>query len=525
MSSARSRGTVARYGEGKLSSNSQSEADQCPCQLAGEGLRDLGEVWLEKDAPLGPRQLDGAVLRPQQAAGTSTTTQGRLSWWQQRAARWAGIQPPGSATALATNGYATVSLPAAVPGVGKRSKSSCFPWARHGECARVMGRLRVLMFDPSNRVPLYSAELVRALAHRCDVSVAMPPRDGEDELQAGSILETRRIRTVGQTRMTAHQSGWRKALTYGSLWRYVLARAADYDVIHIQWLSMLERTGLEVPMLELLIRKNPNVVYTVHDVVPLHQVGEHVVARFGEVYRRVPALVVHSEYGRKELVKRFGVDPSKVTVVPHGPMFVDIAKAYTRETAPEDHRPKNNVGMIGSLRPYKGVADAVRAFARVAHRTSANLLLAGSIEDSFRHEIVQLATELEIQERITLIPRRLTTVEVVALHQQLAVALFPYHRITQSGALVTALSLGVPAVVYDVGGLAELVIDRRTGRIVKPHDIEGLGDAILDVLSDTRVNYRAECLAFAESLSWEETARRTVEIYERLVSRHEREGL
>ena len=60
------------------------------------------------------------------------------------------------------------------------------------------------------------------------------------------------------------------------------------------------------------------------------------------------------------------------------------------------------------------------------------------------------------------------------------VAVFPYRpELDQSGALLRALGAGVPAVVYDVGGLAEPVRGFGAGRVVAPDDVDGLagGDA------------------------------------------------
>ncbi len=56
------------------------------------------------------------------------------------------------------------------------------------------------------------------------------------------------------------------------------------------------------------------------------------------------------------------------------------------------------------------------------------------------------------------------------------VAVFPYRaELDQSGALLRALGAGVPAVVYDVGGLAEPVRTFGAGRVVSAEDVDGSG--------------------------------------------------
>ena len=58
------------------------------------------------------------------------------------------------------------------------------------------------------------------------------------------------------------------------------------------------------------------------------------------------------------------------------------------------------------------------------------------------------------------------------------VAVFPYRpEIDQSGALLRALGAGVPAVVYDVGGLGEPVRATAPAASSPPDDVDGLADA------------------------------------------------
>ena len=100
------------------------------------------------------------------------------------------------------------------------------------------------------------------------------------------------------------------------------------------------------------------------------------------------------------------------------------------------------------------------------------------------------------------------------------VAVFPYRaELDQSGALLQALGAGVPAVVYDVGGLGEVVGRFAAGRVVAPGDLDGLSAALRELLDD------ADALAAAREgaqrarneLTWDAAAAAHLSLYEELL--------
>ena len=99
------------------------------------------------------------------------------------------------------------------------------------------------------------------------------------------------------------------------------------------------------------------------------------------------------------------------------------------------------------------------------------------------------------------------------------VAVFPYRaELDQSGALLRALGAGVPAVVYDVGGLAEPVRAFGAGRVVAPDDVDGLAEAIRELLDDRDAleAARAGALRAREELTWDAAAAAHLDLYREL---------
>src|SRR6185437_2070036 len=99
------------------------------------------------------------------------------------------------------------------------------------------------------------------------------------------------------------------------------------------------------------------------------------------------------------------------------------------------------------------------------------------------------------------------------------IAVFPYKpELDQSGALLRALGAGVPAVAYDVGGVAEPVRAFGAGAVVPAGDVEALGDAVRTLLADADALERARAGArrARDTLTWDESARAHLEVYKEI---------
>ena len=129
---------------------------------------------------------------------------------------------------------------------------------------------------------------------------------------------------------------------------------------------------------------------------------------------------------------------------------------------------------LGVIRPYKGLPDAIEVYRRLP---DARLLVAGDPA----MELGELRDAPRTEWRLGY----LTQVELDRALTDATVALFPYRaELDQSGALLQALGAGVPAVVYDVGGLAEPVARYGAGRVVPAADVEALTEAARELLAD-----------------------------------------
>ena len=156
------------------------------------------------------------------------------------------------------------------------------------------------------------------------------------------------------------------------------------------------------------------------------------------------------------------------------------------------------------IRPYKGLPDAIEVTRRIPE---ARLIVAG--------DPAMPLGDLRAPERVEWRLGYLSTAELDRALGEATVAVFPYRaELDQSGALLQALGAGVPAVVYDVGGLGEPVRDYGAGRVVAPGDVDAFTAAVRELLdSPTELaRARAGALQARTELTWDAAAARHLEL-------------
>jgi glycosyltransferase involved in cell wall biosynthesis len=203
---------------------------------------------------------------------------------------------------------------------------------------------------------------------------------------------------------------------------------------------------------------------------------------------------VHSEHGRETLAE-LGVD---ARVIPH-PVYPSAA---TR--ADDGH----TLLALGVIRPYKGLPDAIEVTRRIP---GARLVVAGD-------PAMPLEPYLDA-ERVEWQLGYLPQAELDRRLSEATVALFPYRaELDQSGALLQALGAGVPAVVYDVAGLAEPVRAFGAGAVVPAGDVDAFTAAVEALLADADALARARAGAEAarRELTWDAAAASHLDLYREL---------
>jgi glycosyltransferase involved in cell wall biosynthesis len=344
--------------------------------------------------------------------------------------------------------------------------------------------VRVLLADPPAYTPYYDHELASALAVTgADVELVtsrfrfgpVPAPAGYRRSELFYPLSSRLFKR-SPLRVPV------KALEhpFGML-QLALRRA---DVVHVQWLAAPQVD-------ERLLRLRAPSVFTAHDLLPRRTASK--VGLWQRLLQRFDRVVVHSESGRETLAE-LGVD-ARVIPLPVSPSDVERR---------DDGR---TLLFFGLIRPYKGLDDALEVVRRIS---DARLLVAGDPAQPIEQDGVE-----RVEWRLGYLPEH----EVERALGEGTVALFPYRpELDQSAALAKALGAGVPAVCYDVGGIAEPVKRFGAGRAVPPGDVDALTEAARELLDDADALARARegARRARETLTWDAAARAHLDLYREL---------
>ncbi|MFG2044766.1 glycosyltransferase [Dactylosporangium sp. NPDC048998] len=213
---------------------------------------------------------------------------------------------------------------------------------------------------------------------------------------------------------------------------------------------------------------------------------------------------------------RMGVRRSGTVVVPSG---VDMER-FTPGGPAADHRRAGlrRILSVGPLVERKGFADLIEALRRVP---GAELVVVGGPDpagidrDPEARRLLQLADRRGVADRLRFIGA-VGHDEMAAWYRSADVlACAPWYEPFGLTPL-EAMACGVPVVAYEVGGIAESVIDNVTGVLVPPRDTAALAAALRTLLGDEvrRMSFASAAIDRVRSrYTWERTAAELERVY------------
>ncbi len=327
-----------------------------------------------------------------------------------------------------------------------------------------------------------------------------------------------------------------------------LAQAAadevEYQVLHSHyWLSgeaarrLREHWGAPIVHMAHTLGKMKNLIA---EKRPRERETSRRVAVETDIADFADALIASTPAEEDQLAELYGAERSKIRVISPG---VDIDRFHP---IPAVHA-KEHIGIcpdrpmilfVGRIEPLKGIDTLLKAIAQVVDRRPELRgsmarprspegrpfeglcvpIIGGEVdrihEDEEMVRLQGLRERLGIEDVVTFLgSKNQDTLQYYYSAAEMVVMPSDYESFGMVA--LEAMACGTPVIASDVGGLAFLVKDGRTGYRVPAGDVEALAERITHLLTDElsrrRIGQRASC--WAESYAWSSIAERIEMVY------------
>lgn len=292
-----------------------------------------------------------------------------------------------------------------------------------------------------------------------------------------------------------------------------LARRHEIDVAHFtNFIPPLSRIGKACPY-----------VITVHDINVLRYPGYN---RLYRLYRRTllsravrvaDAIIVPSNHAKRDVCTFLHVPEGKVHVVYHG---VSTEFVLDRNQLLE-MKDRKFILSVGPLSIRKNHAALIAAYGMVLSEKPDfpyDLVITGDLRDKASEQLGDAVSSAGVGDRVRFVGH-VDRTELQRFYREAVLFAFPSQYEGFGLPCLEAMGAGTPVVAFRATSIPEVVGD--AGVLVEPGDIEGMAKALLEVSSDPRLwsRYSAAGLKRVQRFSWDETARETLKVYEKVSGR------
>jgi len=235
------------------------------------------------------------------------------------------------------------------------------------------------------------------------------------------------------------------------------------------------------------------------------------------------AIIAVSEWTKRDAVRLMGIAADRITVIHEG-----VHQRFRPQ--PEDRiaavrqaygLPAHYILYVGTIEPRKNLNVLLDAYASLLNR--------GAIDDHTRLVIVgkkgwlyqpffDRLRALGLEQQV-LFPGYVADDDLPALYAAADVFVFPSVFEGFGLPVLEAMACGTPVICSNASSLPEVAGDAAI--LVEPADSAGFGAAVQRVLEDAGVRQRLAALGMAQAqrFTWENTARRTLAVYESVYDR------
>ena len=244
------------------------------------------------------------------------------------------------------------------------------------------------------------------------------------------------------------------------------------------------------------------------------------------------AIVAATPAEKAQLDFLYHADMNRVITIPPGvdtshfyPIPKEEAKAFVGIPAHD-----RMILFVGRIEPLKGLDTLIRAIGNmfqkgVMTRCAHYLVIIGgdpeektSKLNSEMHRLQALCKEIGIGDLVLFLGKR-SQASLPYYYSAAEVVVMPSHYESFGMVALEAMACGTPVVASQVGGLAYLIQDGKTGFFVPDGDIEALCNRLSQLIcqNDLRINFGIQAAAYAKEYAWENIAARVADLYQKIL--------
>jgi len=226
---------------------------------------------------------------------------------------------------------------------------------------------------------------------------------------------------------------------------------------------------------------------------------------FRLLYRKTNFIT--GSYSTLKDLKRVGIPKENIKIVRYGAPKKTPFKSYHKEKRP-------TLIYVGRIYRAKRVEEILKAVKLVIKKfPEMQFWIIGKGKNEYKKNLKKIARKLGIERYI----KFYGFVSEKKKFELMSKAWIICATSVKEGwglSIVEAASVGTPAVVYNVGGLKEVVLNNKTGIICRDNSPENLAQNILKLVSDEtlRSKFGENAARFIKTFSWDKAAKEFLQI-------------
>lgn len=280
------------------------------------------------------------------------------------------------------------------------------------------------------------------------------------------------------------------------------------------WMPFFAPCYGTITLLTKIFNRKIKVFYVCDNIIPHEKrPGDMLLTKYA--FMTVDGGIVQSDAVERDFLSLF---PDKKFINTPHPVYTIFGNIISKDEAKKylNITDEKVILFFGYIRAYKGLDILIDAMPEILKQIKLKLVVVGEAyenDDKYKKQIEKLGLSNNIILNTDYVPND----EVGKYFSAADVVVLPYKSATQSGIVQIAYNFDKPVIATDVGGLAEVVLNEKTGFIVEPDSPEKLAEAVVRFYTENKEKEFVENVRLEkQKYSWERMVENIEKLYQSL---------